>query len=330
MMLIKSACETIKLIQTSQLKNMINIPDVQRVATHERCNELYNKCIKSVRANKEITGLGCLSLGKFNDTYWLLDGQHRLLVCDRLYEEIGHDQMHVVIITECETDKELDQLFNIINDTCPVADIPKGVEKKESNIVVTYFYTRYPQIFKASKTGRVQRPHLHITRFEEEISKLLLYYKSDELVLALCGLNNRLKKMNANGFIVKSTDNVKKIQRFVSDGIRKGGLLFGIYANYECFAELYPKKIIHTVRHMKKHLKDAVWKTYNGSKTEGTCPFCNINITRSNCHFAHNVAHIDGGLLTVDNLYPTCSSCNLSMGTKTYEDMVKHIELLRI
>jgi len=51
----------------------------------------------------------------------------------------------------------------------------------------------------------------------------------------------------------------------------------------------------------------------------GTCPICNerdIRIEDFQC--GHDIAEAKGGGLNIDNLFPVCSLCNQSMGTKSF------------
>ena len=73
-----------------------------------------------------------------------------------------------------------------------------------------------------------------------------------------------------------------------------------------------------------KTLKEQVWKTYAGSLVEIKCLVCNNKtITAFDFDCAHVVAHAEGGTTTVENLRPTCRSCNLSMGTQNLESFCR-------
>ena len=67
-----------------------------------------------------------------------------------------------------------------------------------------------------------------------------------------------------------------------------------------------------------KALREAVWNTYVGNSVgEVKCHCCTVNMmTQLNFHCGHVTAFANGGLTTLDNLRPICSSCNLSMGTE--------------
>ena len=63
-----------------------------------------------------------------------------------------------------------------------------------------------------------------------------------------------------------------------------------------------------------KTLKEQVWKIYIGKSIEKKCLVCNNKIITA---FDFDCSHVEsknsGGVTTVENLRPTCRSCNLSM-----------------
>lgn len=63
-------------------------------------------------------------------------------------------------------------------------------------------------------------------------------------------------------------------------------------------------------------LRRAVWIHYCGERFRSKCQCCyTTTIDVWNFHAAHVVADKNGGACQLDNLRPTCVSCNLSMGT---------------
>jgi hypothetical protein len=72
-----------------------------------------------------------------------------------------------------------------------------------------------------------------------------------------------------------------------------------------------------TKQKIPQALRMNVWKTW-GSKDlmVAQCYVCWKDITVDGFQAAHVVAESLGGLATIDNLRPTCSTCNQSMGTQ--------------
>jgi len=67
-----------------------------------------------------------------------------------------------------------------------------------------------------------------------------------------------------------------------------------------------------------KRIKELVWNTYNGEIYSSKCYvlWCNNIINVFNYHTGHDIPNSKGGTLSIVNLKPICSNCNLSMGNK--------------
>ena len=67
-----------------------------------------------------------------------------------------------------------------------------------------------------------------------------------------------------------------------------------------------------------KAVRVAVWNTYIGEEVgRAKCLVCKtVDISQMRFHCAHVVAEAAGGAASVDNLRPTCATCNTSMGTR--------------
>lgn len=80
-----------------------------------------------------------------------------------------------------------------------------------------------------------------------------------------------------------------------------------------------PEKSVKYVKQkIPIEIRDQVWLKYNGAKTVGQCFCCKTKIGKykGGWHCAHVVAERNGGKTEIENLRPTCRSCNLKMGTK--------------
>jgi 5-methylcytosine-specific restriction endonuclease McrA len=64
-----------------------------------------------------------------------------------------------------------------------------------------------------------------------------------------------------------------------------------------------------------KAVREQVWLKRIGEKYENKCyiSWCKNKITVFNFHCGHNIPDSKGGNLGLNNLYPICSNCNLSM-----------------
>lgn len=112
-----------------------------------------------------------------------------------------------------------------------------------------------------------------------------------------------------------------------------------IECNYECMGlknnnfinyifTSKEKKIIPThfwkvsKEKISTNLKDKVWNTYFKNQNKKQCPInnCNKYITKHSFSTGHIVSELNKGNTDINNLYPICSNCNSSMGTKNWKD----------
>jgi hypothetical protein len=86
------------------------------------------------------------------------------------------------------------------------------------------------------------------------------------------------------------------------------------------------KKDIEKKKYKKKPipkaLREQVWLNYAHQVFEMKCPtaWCQNRITAFDFHCGHILAEANGGSTTINNLIPICSRCNLSMGTKSFNE----------
>ena len=75
-------------------------------------------------------------------------------------------------------------------------------------------------------------------------------------------------------------------------------------------------------------VRQLCWLEYNGENFKGVCQCCNEMITVWNFQAGHIVSEADGGEIKVDNLIPLCQQCNLSMGTKNFDEFKENHNFL--
>lgn len=84
--------------------------------------------------------------------------------------------------------------------------------------------------------------------------------------------------------------------------------------------------------HISRRLRKEVWEYHIGKHYQGKCyvKWCaNILESLGSWHVGHNKAWVDGGENTVENLFPLCGQCNLSMRTTTVEDFSEVIKPIK-
>jgi hypothetical protein len=78
-----------------------------------------------------------------------------------------------------------------------------------------------------------------------------------------------------------------------------------------------PKK-----KSIPKVVKDLSWNKWIGEDVaRAKCMCCSVNeIKMSSFHCGHVIAEANGGKLSIENLKPICSACNLSMRTENMDE----------
>lgn len=70
--------------------------------------------------------------------------------------------------------------------------------------------------------------------------------------------------------------------------------------------------------HIPQALREQVWLKHAGQRFKHKClvVWCKNMMTVFDFQAGHNIPESLGGLMTLDNLRPICSRCNLSMNNK--------------
>jgi hypothetical protein len=79
-----------------------------------------------------------------------------------------------------------------------------------------------------------------------------------------------------------------------------------------------PKKTRYRKKNIPKAFREQVWKRYNGDIYEANCyvEWCHNSTNTFNFHVGHDIPESKGGEMSIENLRPICSNCNLSMGNR--------------
>jgi 5-methylcytosine-specific restriction endonuclease McrA len=77
-----------------------------------------------------------------------------------------------------------------------------------------------------------------------------------------------------------------------------------------------------------KCVRNALWINYFKDSRISKCQCClREEISIGNFHAGHILAHVNGGLSTLDNLVPICMLCNTSMGPYDLNEFIKKYNL---
>lgn len=315
------------------------IPQYQRIIDQERINRIFEKIKIVVERGEEPFLPGCLIIAKSKNKKWLLDGNHRYHIYKKLYEECKFDCSIVCNEIDVQTDEEAKNLFKIINNVAPIPDMPEGIDLTSVHTIANHFFDKYPHIFSGSRSRRCFRPHIHRDSFQEKIGQLLSILEEkgsvDHMMIIkkIEEYNDELKTKNWKHFVSSSHDTSISITNHMAKARQKGGFYVGMFSNYKWLFRLFD---IHNVtnrfqyvkRKIPKALRIAVWNRYMGRDTrKGFCPICkDREISIEDFHCGHDLAEARGGEMNVDNLFPVCSLCNQSMGTKDFYEAWQEVQ----
>lgn len=227
-MIIRAPNEIYEKKKVSILRDSLSIPDIQRVVSKDRISDIYHSILQKYENKQEFYVLGVLTVVKIGNKEYLIDGQHRFSAYLQLFDEKNFDTEVVVNTIQCNTYKQMRELFNMVNNTLPAQSIPEALDVKSYKMIVKHFTDLYPMCFSYSSTGRTQRPKIHKTSFEEFVQKVLEMYPHNTLG-KLTELNQTLKSKNISFFCRQKNDKDEKIREFREKAMTNGGLLFGMF-----------------------------------------------------------------------------------------------------
>ena len=228
------------------------------------------------------------------------------------------------------TSSERQTLFEQANNSLPVAEIPAGTERNKVNDVTEHFYRKYGGLFKNNRSGRVQRPHIHMNKFETVVGQALSQKMNpEEIIQSIEKLIFTLSTKSTKYFLKKG-DSSARMEKWLTKTTRFNDCRLGLVITNSDYSQLNALFGLESKEELirvspSKALRSAVWLRYCGDTHFSKCPFCKDSISYDSFHCAHDKAHADGGDMSVDNLYPCCENCNLVMGRKTFEEFRRSI-----
>jgi len=261
-----------------------------------------------------------LYLGKFDNEYYVLDGQHRLEAIKKLKI---NPQLKIEII-EVNTEDEINDLFLLINNSLEVSQIYKDPnisinEKKIIRETIKYIQKYYKGYISKGRI-RTNRPFINISNFQKRLYELNIIgnkklTKSIELINLLNSLNEYYDTFMRN----YTFNEVKGLER-IRDKIQQGNKPFyiGIASrpddkiNWE--VDILNEDVNYSRVSISRTLRKQIWKIYIGEIISSKCLCCTKEkIDMNNFEAGHMISVKNGGLTNINNLRPICKSCNRNM-----------------
>ena len=301
-------------------------------------------------AHKRIITIAYMEHDK--DTYYIVDGQHRIEMARELTKDGKYVNDYVICIWYMlSNEAEMRMLFASINKDSirnqPYVGSDVFIQMRMDEFV-KFFKSKdndYKKLFanKASTTSRKYTIEEVVKKLHRD--KFFDIERSPDLYpdLSITNANQR----TFSDYILKSADefynkldhdNCQKTDhnyssKWYSDeweliGYRRIWTL----KTTNFFAWLKDKKRVqpsHSSRYIKSRIppqtRTATWKKYYGTNSCGPCPLyhlCNVTLyrdVRNGWQCGHIISEKNGGELQVDNLRPICQGCNCSMGSNNWD-----------
>ncbi len=158
-------------------------------------------------------------------------------------------------------------------------------------ILKNYINTEYKEYISKSKNPNY--PNINLDQLTDYI--LNKFKNSVDII-------NDFEKLNNDVY-----ENIKNIDKFNKHKLCLGYLFIKIENDSK------RGKIPITVRHK-------LWNNHFKNSNIGKCTVCEEIINISNFHAGHIISSKNGGSDNINNLSPTCSCCNLSMGIQNLNE----------
>lgn len=300
---------------------IVDVPKFQRITDMNRVNDIFKNIKEKILTNKKVVLPGCVIFAKSPEKTWIIDGLHRMEVYKKLLFELSIDCEIFCNEIEVRDEEEARELFNIVNDTRVLPDMPEGIDVSKIKHIMSYLIDKYPNIFSNSKTGRVCRPNIHFNGLQEALSKVDKNI-TDNAIERIEALNNEVMTYGFSKYITN-----EDVNSLVETAKKKGKFYLGIIPNYKWVDIIFNEYTIGSYKKkaIPNRIRMEVWKLYiKGNRMEGNCYICNDNIKIDSFHCGHDIPECEGGQTVISNLRPICSSCNLSMGTRRIQEMKKY------
>ena len=171
--IIRSPIEKMELVKFSQLPEWI-IPGLQRKESASRVSTIFDAMFSYINTHNGIQlPIHSVTICHADDTFWCIDGQHRLAALKRLLNEHQIDSTVYVNYLKVADLNEAYRLFEMYNQNEPLPTLPDGThwQMHITTSEAETFREKYPTAFgKGTKRGN--RPQMSFVRFTENYAAL--------------------------------------------------------------------------------------------------------------------------------------------------------------
>lgn len=324
-------------------------PEFQRTVNETHVEELMRDIREDWNRLRALTVLQSISVARLADgSHYILDGSHRMTAFSRLASEMPHLRREElpVVVYHCRSNEEVLHWYARINHHLPIHPMELELAWAEKVRPLLEHIQRRYRVY-LSKSTAPQCPNLHLPHIQTALQERANQLQSDALTAA--GLVEDVEALHREilrrlPYQLSQNPRLEKcLQKQPEDpcflGYWRHGewidlLLYrrlrGVswetlpWTSFETSGALSGRKAI------PKALRRQVWaKTNDPDRLTGKCYVCDEPLEFDVMECAHNVPHCLGGGSHLENLWPSCRSCNRDMGIRTLEEYAALLRRLR-
>ena len=150
----------------------IQIPDEQRIVLPETVSQIEEYQETHFKKHKHFNFLGTLNINfcQEQNSYYLMDGQHRYSAIKRLHRKQYHNEKVKVELITVPTFNDVLLNYKLINKNTPLPEWSPNIDENIPKQVFASLLNEYPNIWKKSK--KPKRPYINYNDFQEALSYL--------------------------------------------------------------------------------------------------------------------------------------------------------------
>jgi len=266
-----------------------------------------------------------------NYNMYVVDGQHRIEMARRLYEEKLNDFLNFCYF-EIKTDKDMNRLFIETNIDSYKNSKYISLDDFKQNIYdeLKQYFLSNKSIYFADKKKESNKRYT-ICEFLDKLTEHKIFEKYSKVTDLIDEIENK-NKLFCNRIEYKEYYNDEPSPFYKDEEICASNDIIYSLKNNNFIEYLIDNTItpFHQFKIKNKippKIRMCVWYRYFGNKENGECPICNkeIKVGKNGFHCGHITSHANGGNISIDNLRPLCSDCNIDMGKKNWDVYVKKL-----
>lgn len=318
-------------------RNEIITPEFQRKIDEVKVEEIKKEIVNNNNYLLHCTNpiqLASIQTDNKKWKHYILDGQHRFMAIKELAKNIPNVYQNFALHL-CDNEKGAITIFK------------KLIKGQENNYLISeeifdedfrssrqykfreYLTKQYPEHFVPTEKNKWV---YSIDQFLLELNKKgffgLKKYKNNiqmkdllfKRLKKFCSkINYELKLENNPKLLYKKEKEILEICQNQCLGLKNNNFIDYIFTSKT--SKIIPEHHWKTAKDtISNNLKEQVWTTYFGQQQKKQCPIenCKRFINCKAFSTGHIISEANKGKIELNNLYPLCSRCNSSMGSKNW------------